>query len=150
MNAESEMAGADGLGAAPSDDKARCDDCRRIWPVGELVEPKRLSERLDPGGTVPAGECPECSALAYLLDDPLDKLAAEIGYSDGADDDETGGVDALIDYKNALEDRCRSLELSPDARRVVGQLVAEGGDVDDVEAEREVWDEIQAAFPCPD
>lgn len=61
MNAESEMAGADGLGAE----------------------------------SVP---------------DALDDLAKEIGYSDGADDDEAGGVDALIDYKNALEDRCRSLE----------------------------------------
>jgi hypothetical protein len=122
MNAESEMAGADGLGGerpitmqdqmgeaggnaanldpcaqiaesvgysdGADDDEARCDNCRRIWAVGELVEPKRLSERLDPGGTVPAGECPECGAFAYLLDDRLDKLAAEIGYSDGADDDE--------------------------------------------------------------
>lgn len=42
--------------------------------------------------------------------DPLAELAKEIGYSDGADDDETGGVDALIDYKNALEERCHRLE----------------------------------------
>ena len=41
--------------------------------------------------------------------DALDKLAAEIGYSDGSDDDEAGGVDALIDYKNALEDAVRKL-----------------------------------------
>lgn len=50
-------------------EKARCDDCRKVWPVDELAEPKRLSERLDPGGMVPAGECPACGALAYLLDD---------------------------------------------------------------------------------
>lgn len=42
--------------------------------------------------------------------DPLADLAKEIGYSDGADDDESGGVDALIDYKNALEERCHHLE----------------------------------------
>lgn len=61
MNAETEMAGADGLGGG---------------------EP-----------------------------DPLDKLAAEIGYGgDVPEDDDPGCLDALIDYKNALEDRCRSLE----------------------------------------
>lgn len=42
--------------------------------------------------------------------DPLAELRKEIGYSDGADDDETGGIDALVDYKNALEDRCGQLE----------------------------------------
>lgn len=40
-------------------EQARCDNCGRVWPVDELVEPKRLSERLDPGGVVPEGECPE-------------------------------------------------------------------------------------------
>jgi hypothetical protein len=25
-----------------------------------------IQERLDPGGVVPAGQCPECGALAYL------------------------------------------------------------------------------------
>lgn len=39
----------------------------------------------------------------------LAKLANEIGYSDGSDNDEDGGVDALIDYKNALEDRLVAL-----------------------------------------
>lgn len=79
MNAESEMAGADGLGG----------------------EPKA---------------------------DALDELAREIGYSDGADSDDEGGVDALIDYKNALEDRCRRVE--EQARRVT-HLWSEGEDVGD-------------------
>ncbi len=35
----------------------------------------------------------------------LRELAEAIGYSDGADGDDEGGIDALIDYKNALEDR---------------------------------------------
>lgn len=48
--------------------KARCDDCGRTHDVDDLAEPKRLHERLDPGGTVPAGECPDCGALAYPLD----------------------------------------------------------------------------------
>lgn len=54
-------------------DKARCDDCGRVTAVDDLNEPKRLTERLDPGGTVPAGECPHCGALAYPVD-PSEEL----------------------------------------------------------------------------
>ena len=39
----------------------------------------------------------------------LRELASAIGYSDGADGDDEGGVDALVDYKNALEDRLAAL-----------------------------------------
>lgn len=47
-----------------------CDNCD--WTGGQatlgltLSEVHHLAERLDPGGEVPAGECPECGALAYL------------------------------------------------------------------------------------
>lgn len=50
--------------------KVKCDDCG--WegtqddldtPLGDL---KFIGERLDPGSEVPAGECPECRALAYV------------------------------------------------------------------------------------
>lgn len=44
-------------------------------------------------------------ALAEL--DPCTAIAESIPYSDGADGDDEGGVDALIDYKNALEDALR-------------------------------------------
>lgn len=49
-------------------DNARCDNCGTVTPVAELNESKRLTERLDPGGTVPAGECPKCGALAYPVE----------------------------------------------------------------------------------
>ena len=42
--------------------------------------------------------------------DPLAQLAADVGYSDDTDDPNQGSMEALIDYKNALEDRCRQLE----------------------------------------
>jgi hypothetical protein len=63
--------------------KVTCDNCE--WTgdeesLGEededgelygrtLHQIHHLADRLDPGGVVPAGECPECGALAYL-DDP--------------------------------------------------------------------------------
>lgn len=53
--------------------KARCDSCERVHNIADLAEPDRLHERLDPGGTVPAGECPTCGALAYPVD-PAEKL----------------------------------------------------------------------------
>jgi hypothetical protein len=48
----------------------RCDDCKKEWgeddyiPLEETIE---LNRRLDPGSIVPAGECPDCGALVYLI-----------------------------------------------------------------------------------
>lgn len=46
----------------------RCDNCgftchesKLIWPI------PHLNERVEAGGVVPAGECPECGALSYLV-----------------------------------------------------------------------------------
>jgi hypothetical protein len=44
----------------------RCDNCDWTGPESAVNEAKDLSDRLDPGGVVPAGECPECGCLAYL------------------------------------------------------------------------------------
>lgn len=49
--------------------KVRCDDCGWKGMARELgVQLESipdLAARLDPGGEVPVGECPECGALAY-------------------------------------------------------------------------------------
>ncbi len=48
-----------------------CDNCG--WQCWESDMPQGLAgipdlwERLDPGGVVPAGECPRCGALSYLI-----------------------------------------------------------------------------------
>lgn len=115
MNAESEMAQGDGLGAEPSETRGQ----------------KELRE-----------------------------LAEEIGYSDGADGDDEGGVDALIDYKNALEDRLASLIDSRPANGVdaivqeAGEIIATRGEVEDVpklieEIEEHYPDELYASFIAP-
>ncbi len=44
---------------------AKCDKCRHYWQFGELREARDLAERVDADGPEPAGECPECGALAY-------------------------------------------------------------------------------------
>jgi len=56
---------------------ARCGDCGLVWPEDKLpkslYQVHHLADRLDPGSTVPAGEC-SCGALAYLeevADEPL-------------------------------------------------------------------------------
>jgi len=50
-----------------------CGNCEKRWaePDLEVVFPNipDLLERLDVGGTVPAGECPDCGALVYREED---------------------------------------------------------------------------------
>ena len=53
-----------------------CDNCGKRYEREDqlrFVFPHipGLAERLDPGGIVPAGECPECGALVYLEDQPV-------------------------------------------------------------------------------
>ena len=48
----------------------RCDNCQVELFVSDLktlVEVHHLGERLDAGAEVPAGECRECGAFAYLI-----------------------------------------------------------------------------------
>lgn len=52
-------------------DIAACDNCGSVTEADDLVpldEVPDLGERLEPGSVVPAGECRECGALAYLTD----------------------------------------------------------------------------------
>lgn len=51
--------------------KVRCDNCGHETTDGRLKvrleDIPDLAKRLDPGGVVPAGECPKCGALAYPI-----------------------------------------------------------------------------------
>jgi len=44
-----------------------CDNCTWTGSIDDVVYPQDLFERLTPGAEVPAGECPKCGALAYLV-----------------------------------------------------------------------------------
>jgi hypothetical protein len=48
------------------DADAKCDNCDWQGRADCTNEISDVQERLDPGGEVPCGECPECGALAYL------------------------------------------------------------------------------------
>jgi hypothetical protein len=56
------------------DPACRCDNCGHECPKSELNEAKDLDERLDfpvgdPRCIEPAGECPECGALSYEVEE---------------------------------------------------------------------------------
>ena len=53
------------LGIAP-DTKVKCDNCGVEGPVSALIPIRDLGQRVDPGGIVPAGECPFCGSVADL------------------------------------------------------------------------------------
>ena len=46
---------------------AKCDNCGKVSGEDDLNEIVRLYERVDAGDEMPAGECPACGALAYLV-----------------------------------------------------------------------------------
>jgi len=72
--------------------KYKCDNCEAQWSEHGLVlavstgtiklfpDIPKLSERLEPGGIVPAFECPDCGALAYPVTvEEVDPYVANAG-----------------------------------------------------------------------
>jgi predicted RNA-binding Zn-ribbon protein involved in translation (DUF1610 family) len=51
--------------------KHRCDNCDWVGPESGLGDIEDLEQRIEPGGTVPSGECPKCGALAYPETEPV-------------------------------------------------------------------------------
>jgi hypothetical protein len=50
---------------ACAQDNHVCDDCGKSFAEEELDQIKHLTQRVDPGGPMPSGECPCCGALCY-------------------------------------------------------------------------------------
>ena len=90
-----------------------CDNCGRKYEERDLSrlypDIPDLLVRLDPGGTVPAGECPACGALVYPEDEPIrllilldgglvqDVLADKPGVEVAVLDMDLDGVDEEVD-----------------------------------------------------
>lgn len=102
MNAESEMAGADGLGAETRTTYRAAVMVDAREQIQELV---RLAAHAEIGLEV-YGPLRSSGNAANL--DPCAQIAESVGYFDEAETDQGGGLDALIDYKNALESALRS------------------------------------------
>lgn len=49
--------------------QCRCDDCGHECPADELDMIADVEQRLTPGYTTPAGQCPECGALAFIVEE---------------------------------------------------------------------------------
>lgn len=55
---------------------AKCDNCGKVYSEDDLKVVRHLHERVDPGGIMPSGECPnsECGALCYPTDEDTTKV----------------------------------------------------------------------------
>ena len=54
---------------APLERRVACANCEWSGRESQLREISDFWGRVDVGGEMPAGECPECQALAYLVDE---------------------------------------------------------------------------------
>jgi hypothetical protein len=54
-----------------------CQNCGWKGPESALAEIRDFSERHEPGDTVGSGECPECGALAFPVDDAAGESEGE-------------------------------------------------------------------------
>lgn len=51
------------------DDRAvECDNCTWTGTVDDTEYVRDIHSRVEPGGEMPAGECPECGSLCYLVE----------------------------------------------------------------------------------
>lgn len=46
-----------------------CANCTKRWTMEELKPVEDLHQRVEPGGVMPSGECPDCHALCYPIHD---------------------------------------------------------------------------------
>jgi len=63
---------------------AQCDNCGTVFQHtdGDLARIRDLLQRIEAGSEVPAAECPQCGALAYVVrEKPLPVYVVETGWS---------------------------------------------------------------------
>ena len=54
----------------------QCENCRKLWMEAQLKPVKDVTERVDPGEVMPAGECPDCGAVCHECkdDEPIESI----------------------------------------------------------------------------
>jgi len=68
--------------AVANNDLHRCENCGAVHAQPDLKVVEDYSMRVEPGNPAPSGECPDCGALCYPLEeqgyfDPFQKLVLE-------------------------------------------------------------------------
>lgn len=66
------------LDSLDPDALCRCDNCGAETRLDKLDSIADAQHRITPGEETPAGECPECGALAYLANPPEWTLAGRL------------------------------------------------------------------------
>lgn len=82
--------------ATPDATACRCDNCDWTGPASGLDDISDVQERLDPGGVVPAGQCPACGALAYAQPTATETAAITRAKEQWASDDINIDPDAKV------------------------------------------------------
>jgi hypothetical protein len=93
---------------APAPRACQCPNCDWKGHEEELKEAKDLSRRMEPGDTMPDGECPRCGALVCALD------ALDVKPAEGIDVED---YERLVQFRRAvseilLDKRGREKELN--------------------------------------
>jgi len=102
-----------------SEKRAKCGDCGGIWKLDELRGYLDFWSRVEPGNEIPAGDCPECGAFAYLVKKPVEPARVVVTVRGGVVEDvETpaGVTYEVRDYDNC--EKCGGVECSGGWRRV--------------------------------
>ena len=82
----------------PENKLVACDDCPWAGSASDLWEIHNAEARVDAGGVVPAGECPDCGALAYTTEKTSAKIPPDFNVVDH------GSLCVLTPTTDAAED----------------------------------------------
>jgi len=98
----------------------RADQLRHVFPdIPDLLQ------RLDPGGTVPAGECPACGALVYAEEEPIRLLVLlDGGLVQDVLADKPGAEVAVLDQDTEGADQDEIVEIAGESVSLRGTLQA--------------------------
>ena len=55
-----------------------CQNCGSDWAEASLLEINDIFERVQPGDTMPDGECPECGGVCFAVETPEEQAREQV------------------------------------------------------------------------